>query len=572
MSVRGFDSRFNLRNVVEQETAFCPLVAVEAEGSKLDRKPVTKSVLKFDFTSVLKPNTALPTKALATNESTALSKLNVSFGHKPESGLVDVMRLRATVDDLSTRLKRANDKTTFAETELNRVRVHMISERVEFNNKICSAREQLKEAGQVETQLRKELCNNAKAVVEYNEILPKFKEAVAAALASENTANEQASMIAELQMALKEQTKEAKNAVVETNETKEKNVQLHNKMMDVEAQLEKSKEAEMGALAQRDKLSNTLQAAAKRIAELAATDVDVLNNYTDGKDNDGAEEEALLEDNDHYLSLKIAQIEARLEKAKDSERNAIQQRDVVAEALKENIETMNSALCQTCDRCCSSFVDAKHSQTPLDVTPEVDKVVDGRRASNFPDPFKMHARYNRLRDAIVKVSSCITTLELEQQESNELEALRLKRNDLLTRANDLKLRYDTVFGATTTTSTTSVVDTTPSVEVQTSSAVDHALYLPLGDPPPQPPNRALSFAKKMSQSSHFGGAFDFGLYDSGIHVGSHCMPPVKLEAQSDDVDDIGNVNTSNKMVDAVVADLADFLKHFKENEMDEIAA
>ena len=50
------------------------------------------------------------------------------------------------------------------------------------------------------------------------------------------------------------------------------------------------------------------------------------------------------------------------------------------------------------------------------------------------------------------------------------------------------------------------------------------------------------------------------------------MPPVKSEAQSDDVDDIGKVNTSNKMVDAVVADLADFLKHFKENEMDEIAA
>ena len=412
------------------------------------------------------------------------------------------MRLTAVIEDLNTWLKKANEKTTFVESQLQRAQMSIVAERASSAEKIRAMSAQLGAAHNTEAQLRTELSNASKAAAAHKATIPKFEAAVAAAVAADGIAEKSRQEVEDLKEQLSEQTDKAEKA---------------------------------------------------------------------------AQQAAAFKDQNVAISDKVAELEVQFAEAKESQKRALEERDSVAELLRVATEKMNSvsitepvAPCATCDSCssASSSVEAANVDAGIKpVAPEaqvkapVVEEASPEKASvpsNYPDPIKMHARYNRLRDAILKVSACIVAIESGEAQSDKLDELRTKRDELFKRAKELKFRYDTIFGAV---DPKSVVEftTTPSKSTNDDSMEDIS-FLPEGDAPSPPFTHIVSFAKEMAQSCSLGGAFDFGSYDSGVPIGNHLVAPIMSGAPTEPTD---GHDAKNEMVNAVVADLTNFLKDVK---------
>lgn len=507
MSIRAVEGRFNLRSVVEEETSSRPLVLVQTPqpDSPFGQNTPAKSGLKFDFSSIQKSQT--PTARAASipeNKPVQIAQnLKNPFGHSFDSNRADVMRLTAVVDDLNTRLKKSNEKVAFAESQLQRVQLSLVAERASANDKLRSMSTQLGASHSMEAQLRSELANASKAAAAHNASIPKFEAAVAAAVAADEAVEKSKRELGGLKEQLKEQTAETQKAVQE---------------------LERFKEINAESLS------------------------------------------------------RIAELERQFLDAQESEKNAVQERDALSESLRSATEKMNAVTMDDAVGCCpkcdsvvppSSAVGEVVVEKPVmesmeDDLPDPDTKSAPTIAATptYPDPIKMHARYNRLRDAVLKVSSCISAIEQGQAENEHLDDLVSKRDELYRRAKELKLRYDTIFGAA---EPTSVVELSPpSVDLSSVEAVvDDFSFFPEGDAPNPPCTYVVSFAREMSQSCPLGGAFDLGSYDSTPSIGTSLVAPITSNGQLKESEPTEGHDAQNEMVTAVVADLTEFLKDAK---------
>ena len=536
MSVRVVESRFNLRSVVEEEAASRPLVVVQSPNpeSSPSLKSAPKSALRFNFTSIQKPTTTNSRyqpishpQPIPEDKCLNMSyNLKNSFASGFDSNRADVMRLTAVVEDLNTRLKKANDKTTLAESQLQCMRASVVAEKASYVEKLRVMNSQVAAAQNTEAKLRRELSSASKAVSEqHNTTTPKFEAAVAAAVAADKLSEKSRQKVDALEEQLSEQLSKTESAADEAKALKEKNVEMSSKMAELEVQLAK------------------------------AMDLDSATG----------EAKALKEKNVE-MSSKMAELEVGLAEAKESERKTLEERDSVAELLKIATEKMDAMIITEAN------VSSPSSFTPsLNVeSPEVDTAVSSiaqkvqTNVSNYPDPIKMHARYNRMRDAIIKVSACIVAIESGEAQSDQVEDLRSKRDELFNRAKELKSRYDTIFGAVDPQSVVELTSIQP--KASNDDVVDNISFLPEGDSPSAPCTHVVSFAKEMAQCCSLGGAFDFGSYDSGVPIGNHFVTPIM--SNSARVEPTDGHDAQNEMVNAVVADMTNFLKGIKQRDVE----
>jgi hypothetical protein len=205
-------------------------------------------------------------------------------------------------------------------------------------------------------------------------------------------------------------------------------------------------------------------------------------------------------------------------------------------------------------------------------TPDAETVVSKTPATNL-DPIKMHARYSRIKDNVMELTATIAKMQAAERDGDEISKLVEIRDDLYARARDLKLRYDTVFGAAEPDSVVkfSGIETFVSKESD-NDELEQLSYEPMGEPPDPPCSYVISFAREMATNCPLGGAFDFGSYDSGIGIGSAHVAPitvggciVEAEAEVEQESTQGR-DVQADMVQAVIADLTNYLKHEKNNE------
>lgn len=463
------------------------------------------------------------------------------FEKSKDTSKEDVMRLTAMVDDLNTRLKKAVERANVAEAQLQKTHTALISERTTASERIKAINVQLGAAHALETQLRGDLTKAAKSAPAVQP--PKaqnFETAVSAVMAADGALEKSRKEVDQLKRQLKEKEDDSERISANVSKLRSENAKVTEESIELQKQY---------------------SVAARELAEARS-----------------AERSAIQE---------LAEVKLLLVEAKKK-----------AESAEYSVSTMQSAqalvsCCPKCSMpvgCCTDDADPPRVETvgdenaapaapttpptppPNETPPDAEPVVSKTPATNL-DPIKMHARYTRIKDKVMELTVTIAKMQAAERDGDEISKLVEIRDDLYARARDLKLRYDIVFGATEPDSVIKLSGTETFVSNESvNDELEQLSYEPMGEPPDPPCSYVISFAREMATNCPLGGAFDFGSYDSGIGIGSAHVAPitvggciVEAEAEVEQEPTEGR-DAQTDMVQAVIADLTNYLKHEKSNE------
>jgi len=500
MSVRAVEDRFSLRTVVAEETASKPLVLVQT--------PLTGN--DFSTKRATKPGLKFDFSQLKKTAPMQSSEKVAAIA------LMDSGRI-----PMNTPLKNPFGHTNDA----SRADVMRLTAVVEDLN--IRLKKSIEKANAAETQLKQ---TQIAFIAERSSVGEKMK-----------------SMSAQLGSA----------RAVET--------QLRDELSKTSKSLEVQKasipkfEAAVAAAVAADGVADKSQKEVERLKEqLAISEQDVKRL---------GDEVVSFQEQNAEMSSKVVDLERQVASAKQELHNAKEAQVKAVSELSETTERVKALEISVQPTSCCPNCDTKENSEPL-----VDTVVEMVKPSStepqlppsFPDPIKMHARYNRLRDAVNELTSVIESMKASDKLGDDLNELISKRDELYSRAKDLKLRYETIFGAAEPESVVelsgdekfSTIDTNEEVK-----EIDEISYAPEGDAPSPHMNYVISFAREMSQSCPLGGAFDFGSLDSGACIGSLFVNPITVGGEV--VEPTEGHDATKDMVDAVVRDLTKYLQDVK---------
>lgn len=489
MSVRAVENRFNLRSVVAEETSSKPVVLVQAQSaqSAISHTPSTKTGLQFDFSHLRTERVATPTKQTAAT-TPHISSFKNAFVNNHDTQKADVMRLTVVVDDLNARLRKATQKARDAESALHVAHAALVSERRSANDKLNSLTSKLGSAHAVEAQLRDELTRACKSIATHKASVPNIEAAVAAAVVSDGIAEKS-----------RKEIKDLKEQLVVKD----------------------------------DKLAK------------ASTEMDISRTRANEMSSIVAE-----------LEQQHANAKKDLVDAGDAYTKAVEERDVACKLLGEankkmaNMEStqhLNYAKVASLDTKDEAGAEIAHEPQPVEIA-NPSSLETQPQPISCPDPIKMHARYNKLRDTVMKLTAVISQIEDDESKVAAVKELKSKRDEIFVRANVLKSRYDTIFGAS---------DPESGVEVPKKERIEMS-FEPEGDAPDPPSTHVISFAREMARSCVLGSTFDVGSYDTGCPIGECVVSPITAGAESTERND-----AHTDMVTAVITDLTRYLKNVK---------
>lgn len=571
MSVRTIDTRFNLRTVVEAETASIPLVLTQAPASGLfsntSTPPKPKGPgLKFDFgqlKSTPYAATPAPVPKVDLRPTQFAAPLKNAFEQPKDNSKADVMRLTAVVDDLTTRLKKAQERAVMAETHLQKTHTALVSERSNAADKIKGLTAQLAAAHTTEGNLRSELSKAAKATVAATQPKPaSFESAVSAVMAADGAAEKAKKEIDGLKADVKDRDLSIKalNAQIaelrtESVSLNEASSQVHRKFSDAVRELAEAREAERRAVEELENKTRELKEATKR-AEDAEADA------ASKKEEQAADEEAVVE------------------------------QPVVESSVVEQLVSPMPArepLPETCNlRCCASPLpddqDAASEATVGAVAAEPEPPAEAPEAAPpvsvvALDPIAMHAKYTQMRERVLKLTASIAKMQRSGQEEELLPSMVTKRDEIYKRAKELKAQYDSIFGAVDPDSVVKLSGLekyNATSESNLSAEAEEYEFAPVGDAPRPPCTYVISFAKEMAANNAVGGAFDFGSYDSGDQIGKSMFKPITANGveigddAKENVEPTEGHDAQSDMVKAVISDMTRFLKHVSSAQAEQI--
>lgn len=573
MSIRTINSRFNLRTVVEAETASHPLVLTQTQPSGMFSMPSTTPKpsgpgLKFDFAQLQStPYGTAPTPQANLRPTQFSTPLKNAFGQPKDTSKADVMRLTAVVDDLTARMKRAQDRAVVAETHLQKTHTALVSERTNATEKIKGLTAQLSAAHSTESNLRGQLQMTIKntSTVEARPTPAAFESAVSAVMAADGDAEKTKKEMDVLKTDLVErnlsittltsQIAELKAESVSLNET---NSAVHRKFSEAVRELAEAREAERAAFAELERVDGELKDAKKRAEEAEAVAKTTLgpaegapNTTTDAGDDEAvAKSEAV----DASLLSLVPPVQPH-------------------EPLPDDCNL------GCCAKCASPLEDGEQqlpsvaTSTPIstDSPATTEALVEKEPATVVAlDPISMHAKYTQMRERVLKLTASIAKMQRSGKKEDLLAAMISKRDEVYRRAKQLKLQYDGIFGAVDPDSVVKLemMETyNATAESNIHAEAEEYEFAPCGDAPQPPCTYMISFAKEMASNSAVGGAFHLGSYDSGVSIGGAIVHPITANGMPIDDDAKENVDPTEghdaqkEMVTAVIADMTRLLKH-----------
>lgn len=566
MSVRAFDTRFNLRTVVEAETAARPLVLTQAPATDLpstDSAPSNSrgSRLKFDF-GQLKPAPRAATPASVAGLRPAQFAVPISTASKQcgDTHRADVMRLTAVVDDLTSRLKKAQDRAVVAESHLQKTHTALASERTNATEKIKKLVTQLSVAHATESNLRSELSKAAKVAVPKSS---NFKSAVEAAMAAEGAVEKNDKEVADLKshLADKDVKIDALSSEIAALRTEgaslnDTSSSLQLKLSEAVKEAAEARGAEQQAVVELQNVTRELREAIQRAEEAEAS----------------------------AAAARVASVAGGEEVADQPSQTDLDESivDQVVAPMQEPLPGSGNVAC--CAKCGSPppdeqqlASDATAGPIPSENAPPVEAPVEAAPAPAIAlDPIAMHAKYTQMRERVLKLTASIAKMQRSGQEEELLPAMIGKRDEVYKRARALKSQYDSIFGAVDPDSVVKLSGLERSNATRERGLLSEAgecEFASVGDAPRPPCTYAISFAREMAANNVVGGAFDFGSYDSGVQVGNLVFSPITKngvvigdDANEEDVEPTEHQAARNGMVKAVLRDMSRLLKHYVEAE------
>lgn len=276
-----------------------------------------------------------------------------------------------------------------------------------------------------------------------------------------------------------------------------------------------------------------------------------------------------------HLSVKLADAEAELKRARGAERVAVAERDAakaklagalerasVAESAAEELRQISLKAEDT--SCFTSSAPTEESAVSVEVAKSNDEnKVPGPK---YPDPVTMHKKYQGMRQAVLDLSKKIVKATHAGASESRIAELSEKRSAAYAKALKYKNRYDTIFGAVDNVAAGgSLHDVSDTAKVE---AVNTTMYHIFGDPPDIRVPNFNSDAHKEASTSRFGMPLNLGVSDCAHDIGSVLLPASAFSApvDSEEPAPTGNHDAQGDMINSVVSDLKAFLVDAKERD------
>lgn len=541
MSVRADPSRFNLRTVLPEDnstkTAFIfNQIAPQVERSLAAQtdSSETKRSLKFDFSS-------LQTNARTGGASPVSTPVNkIGFSSKPapvisgplrnpfethaESNKADVMRMTVMVEDLNARVKKATERASLAEAQLQKVNMALMTEKKTFLARSKALSNELTNARAVESQLRTELTAVVSKLEKQTARTEKFESAVAAAMAADETNERSQREIVDMKAKIKLNDSKMSLLTQELIEMNDKNKKISLERDTIKSEHTRACSELSAVVADRDSARESLSQALSRASK--------------------AEHDA------HTLRVR----------AESAEKTAC----MVHASPKKTTET--------------SEEDTKDTVKVIPKSPPEDDAKSetmDKKPTGVPDPVKMHTRYEKIRHNVLALSHEIEKLTKEGGHEKDVEKLLEKRDSLHMKASRLKSRYDRIFGIVEkeeeklneTTEHGADFDATVDGSVPTGSPQKAVLDLSSFKVYGQAPDDSAAFCNGIHKESVrciLGGS----IYIAGMDVSPEItLTPADLSLfdfsegiEKKTPEATGEHDATSDMINAVVSDLTLFLK------------
>ena len=596
MSVRAVEDRFSLRSVVAEETASKPLVLVQTPltGNDFSSTPAPKNGLKFDFSKLQKsapkpsPSKIAEASLMESGKIPMSQSLKNPFAHN-ESSRADVMRLTAVVEDLNARLKKVTDKANHAEVQLQRAYTSLVAERNSANERTKSFNAQLGSARALEAQLREELAKSAKSATNVVQMpqQQKFEAAVAAAVAADDAvektqkemevlreklasrdseAVELEAQVADFQAKLATRDADAQRLEDEIATVGTQLASKDDETKQLEAQVVEFKQQVVEMSARMVELERQILVAKQELADAKNAEFDAAQVAAEAALAETAEvaEPALGEPAEPAEPVAAAEPAEPVEAAEPAE-PALGEPVGTAEpalgepALGEPVEPAEPVEVGEVGEAAEPADPAVPTVDPVDPIVEAPQPV--LAPPKYLDPVKMHTRYNKLKDAYIKVSSIIEAIKEQGIVTDDYDKLVATRDKLYTKAKKIKTTYETVFGAAEPESVVEFSGKECFTDVDTQAAVQKLSsmdYSPTGDAPTPPKNCLVSFAREMAQTGIFGGALHAGELDLQLDIGACRIDQMTIDGEA--VEPTESNDAKNDMVNAVVMDIKRLLR------------
>ncbi len=536
-------------NAVAEALKGVPTLGIKSPPQSVQAGSKQSTGLKFDFSSIQaapppsKPQTETA-KALATGPALTMSFKN-AFDAPRETNKADVMRLTALVDDLNSRCKKANDRALAAETQLSRTQATLSTERSNAHARYNVLMTQLNSAKANEAALVKKLdAANATQVASKQ----KFEQAVAATLAADEDASKKDATIIGLQAELENAQKKVSMVTEELIELNSKNKAMDEAMRSMQVGVDSESSELKAAIAERDIAVKQRDAVSEQLAEAVSKSEMFASRLS-------AAEEAARQ------ATEVACAPPLTERVDQGEE--VKAVEDTEEEEEENVTMVTR---------CAPPLEAKTELTVSEVTAELSKSSVVENAC----PIKMHARYEKLRERVMELSTRMQKLEASNCSQERIDKVKLLRDKAYVKAVMLKASYDKIFGAYEPAPKQkpccdTEVKATPEPEPTCHNAPPQT-YILFGERPLHSSGFGKSIAYKMASTSvHMGAAMNQTLHDCHVTIGEAMVDPSAEPKEPDlmgEEEPTGRHDTTEDLVSAVIEDLSMFLKNANEEAPD----
>lgn len=553
MSQRVVDSGFNLRSLLQEKldshhSHSLPVTLSKASTVSSVASVQQQPALKFDFSSLKNTSSVSVASTSAPpllQDAMASFRLNMpvarQFASSPvnKSGLSEVMRLSAVVDDLSARLKKANDRATLANAQVHQAQAAMLAERSAATDKLNAAHAQLNASRSNEMKLKAEAGRLANAPPSKS---PDFSSAVSAAIATEDARSK---LI---------QEKERYKSMLQESEDAVASLKKH-------MELEKAEEMNKQRLAVQ-KGEETVESLKANLALTEAVNVELLkkNECLEIKCCKSCDENMRLTTEASGMASRMSELSNMHSKALEELASAKGDVEVAQCERQAALEELSIAQAAEESNKAEALAAEHVENAAVSATPQAPKTLTPRGV----DPVKMHEKYEKLRSSIALLSKRIMKLELEDDSKECAIKLKIKRDDLYMAAVNLKRRYDTMFGAIEPVSVVQVSgDESFFEESIVVSQQDPCAQRcrSQGSPPDSSETYKVSFARDMASQCVLGSAEAISDCCIGIAMYTVCNDQLGAEVSApDEQTPTEGRDASEEMVNAIVQDLTAFLK------------
>lgn len=512
MSIRPSEaSRFSLRAVVAEEAPADRKFVLN--GAVHNPEPSNVEFgggmgLRFDFSSL---QVQKPAADAAQRGTPFIAPMKNAFHVSNESSNADVIRLGIMVEDLNSRAKRASDRATTAETQLQRTQVALRNERNNNASRINAVSLELASARAAESHIRAKLTSAVSNASKQAVKVDKFGSAVASALEADKTTEETRKQIESMRL---EDSKNKGRMDTMASEL----IEMHSKNTAAKVSIEK--------LGERIAATESELDAAKKSEAAAVAERDAAKRET---------------------------LEA-LEKATATDALAVQ--------LRQQAESARAT------SCCADSAHVEQQVEPVEVAPAQPDSTPPLQRPSFPDPIKMHKKYQVMRQNVLALSQKIVDAAHDGLDEGALSDLSKKRDAAYLKALDYKHRYDTIFGAVE--NDKSIPDGTihEAKSVESTNNQAPVGYRVFGDAPDSRFPNVCGDAYKEACTPRFGTPVYMGRVDCAQNIGSVQLSAHTLEMSVDagDAAPTGNHDAKGDMINSVISDLKAFLVDAKERD------